>query len=50
MLGSGYRATVDALSTDQQDLLREQVVTALAARDVARIRTDVVYGIARRPA
>jgi ubiquinone/menaquinone biosynthesis C-methylase UbiE len=50
MLGSGYRATVDALSTDQQDLLREQVVTALAAKDVARIRTDVVYGIARRPA
>src|SRR5215475_2290955 len=36
ILGSGYRATVDALSADQQDLLREQVVTALAARDVAR--------------
>lgn len=48
ILGSGYRATVDALSADQQDLLREQVVTALAARDVARIRTDVVYGIASR--
>jgi ubiquinone/menaquinone biosynthesis C-methylase UbiE len=50
VLGTGYRATVDALGTDQQDLLREQVVTALASRDVARVRTDVVYGIATRPA
>ncbi len=48
VLGTGYRATIDALSADQQDLLREQVVTALAAQQVLTIRTDVVYGVATR--
>ncbi|MGN6792530.1 MAG: class I SAM-dependent methyltransferase [Streptosporangiaceae bacterium] len=50
VLGTGYRATIDALSADQQDLLREQVVTDLAARGIVTIRTDVVYGTATRPA
>jgi SAM-dependent methyltransferase len=50
VLGTGYRATIDALSADQQDLLREQVVTDLAAKEIAAIRTDVVYGTATRPA
>jgi ubiquinone/menaquinone biosynthesis C-methylase UbiE len=49
VLGTGYRATIDALSPDQQDLLREQVVTALDVRNVTSIRTDVVYGLATRP-
>lgn len=49
VLGTGYRATIDALSADQQDLLREQVVTDLAAKEIAAIRTDVVYGTATRP-
>jgi hypothetical protein len=49
VLGTGYRATIDALSPDQQDLLREQVVTALDGRNVTSIRTDVVYGLATRP-
>jgi ubiquinone/menaquinone biosynthesis C-methylase UbiE len=49
VLGTGYRATINALSADQQDLLREQVVTALDVRNVASIRTDVVYGVATRP-
>ncbi len=48
VLGTGYRATIDALGADQQDLLREQVVTALAAQQVLSIRTDVVYGAATR--
>ena len=48
MLGTGYRATIDALGADQQDLLRERVVTALAAQQVLSIRTDVVYGAATR--
>ena len=48
VLGTGYRATIDALGADQQDLLREQVVTALAAQQVLTIRTDVVYGAATR--
>jgi hypothetical protein len=49
-LGTGYRATIEALSADQQDLLREQVVTDLAANEIAAIRTDVVCGTATRPA
>ncbi len=49
VLGTGYRATINALSPDQQDLLREQVVTALGVRKVTSIRTDVVYGAATRP-
>lgn len=49
VLGTGYRATINALSADQQDLLREQVVTALDVRKVASIRADVVYGVATRP-
>ena len=50
VLGTGYRATIDALTADQQDLLRERVVTDLAAKEIAAIRTDVVYGTAIRPA
>jgi ubiquinone/menaquinone biosynthesis C-methylase UbiE len=50
VLGSGYRATIDELSADQQDLLREQVVSELAAREIVTIRTDVVYGSAIRSA
>jgi ubiquinone/menaquinone biosynthesis C-methylase UbiE len=50
VLGTGYRATIDALGEDQQDLLREQVVSALAARDIMTIRTNVVFSAATRPA
>jgi ubiquinone/menaquinone biosynthesis C-methylase UbiE len=50
VLGSGYRATVDALSADKQDSLRDRVIGELRARDVTTIRTDVVFGTARRPA
>jgi ubiquinone/menaquinone biosynthesis C-methylase UbiE len=50
VLGTGYRATIDALSLDQQDLVRQQVVTDLAARGITTIRTNVVFGVANRPA
>jgi ubiquinone/menaquinone biosynthesis C-methylase UbiE len=50
VLGTGYRATIDALGEDQQDLLRERVVSELASRGVTAIRTDVVFGAATRPA
>jgi len=46
VLGSGYRATVDALGRDQQDVLRESVLTELTSRSVTTLRTDVVYGTA----
>jgi len=44
VLGSGYRATVDALGQDQQDVLRQSVLTELSTRRVTTLRTDVVYG------
>jgi ubiquinone/menaquinone biosynthesis C-methylase UbiE len=50
VLGTGYRATIDALGEDQQDLLREQVISELAARDITTIRTNVIYGAATSPA
>jgi ubiquinone/menaquinone biosynthesis C-methylase UbiE len=48
VLGSGYRATVDALGQDQQDVLRQSVLTELSLRRVTTLRTDVVYARAIR--
>jgi ubiquinone/menaquinone biosynthesis C-methylase UbiE len=44
VLGSGYRATVDALDDQQRERLRRRVVGQLGARVVTRLRTDVVFG------
>jgi SAM-dependent methyltransferase len=46
VLGSGYRATVDALGDDQRERLRERVVGELRARGVTTVRSDVVFGTA----
>jgi ubiquinone/menaquinone biosynthesis C-methylase UbiE len=46
VLGSGYRATVDALRPDQRDHLRESILAELRAREVTVLQTDVVYGTA----
>jgi ubiquinone/menaquinone biosynthesis C-methylase UbiE len=46
VLGSGYRATVDALGDDQRQRLRERVVGELRTRGVTRLRNDVVFGSA----
>ena len=48
VLGSGYRATVDALSDDRRERLRERVVGELHTRKVTRLRNDVVFGGALR--
>ena len=48
VLGSAYRATVDALDQDQQDVLREDVLTKLSSRRISTLRTDVVFGRAIR--
>jgi ubiquinone/menaquinone biosynthesis C-methylase UbiE len=48
VLGSGYRATVDALSPDQRHQIRESLLADLRLREVTVVRTDVVYGTARR--
>ena len=48
VLGSGYRATVDALSPDQRDHLRESLLAELRSRECTVLQTDVVYGTASR--
>jgi len=49
VLGSGYRATVDALGGEQCESVRQDVLGTLRARGVTRIRTDVIFGTAGRP-
>ena len=49
VLGSGYRATVEALGPEQRDLLRGHVLGELRSRGVVALRTDVVFGSAERP-
>jgi ubiquinone/menaquinone biosynthesis C-methylase UbiE len=46
VLGSGYRATVDALADEQREQLRERVVGELRARRVTALQNDVVFGSA----
>jgi SAM-dependent methyltransferase len=48
VLGSGYRATVDALSPAQRELVRERLLAGLRERKVTTVRTDVVFGTATR--
>jgi ubiquinone/menaquinone biosynthesis C-methylase UbiE len=49
VLGSGYRATIDALSQEQQDLVRRRVLGKLRSDGITSVRTDVVFGTAQRP-
>lgn len=49
VLGSGYRATIEALSQEQRDTVREHVIRELSSADVTAVRTDVVFGTAERP-
>jgi ubiquinone/menaquinone biosynthesis C-methylase UbiE len=49
VLGSGYRATVDALGPEQRDQVRARLLADLRAAGVTTLRTDVVYGTAWRP-
>jgi hypothetical protein len=49
VLGTGYRATVDALSPEQRDRVREEVLAGLRSRGITSLRTDVVFGTAERP-
>ena len=48
VLGSGYRATVDALSGEQREQVRKRVIGDLRAQKITILRTDVVFGTARR--
>ena len=49
VLGTGYRATVDALSQEQRDVVRERLLSRLRSEGITSVRTDVVFSIARRP-
>jgi ubiquinone/menaquinone biosynthesis C-methylase UbiE len=49
VLGSGYRATVDAMSPDDSAALRNAVLSQLRREDVRVLTTDVVYATAIRP-
>ena len=49
VLGTGYRATVDALGQEQRDRVRGWLLSELRSRAVTTMRTDVVFGTARRP-
>ena len=49
VLGSGYRATIDALSQEQHDLIRRRVLSELQSDGITSLRTDVVFGTAQRP-
>ena len=50
VLGSGYRATADALSPVQQAQVRDRVLTELRSRGTTAITTNVVYGTATKTA
>jgi hypothetical protein len=50
VLGSGYRATADALSPARRAQVRDRVLAELRSRDTTAITTNVVYGTARKPA
>lgn len=49
VLGSGYRATTDALNADQRGRVRERVMDQLRSRRITAVRTDVIYGTATKP-
>jgi ubiquinone/menaquinone biosynthesis C-methylase UbiE len=46
VLGSGYRGTVDVLSDEQRERLRERVVGELGSRGIERLQNDVVFATA----
>jgi len=49
VLGSGYRATIDALTPGQRQQVRERVLGELRTQEIATLQTDVVFGMAARP-
>jgi ubiquinone/menaquinone biosynthesis C-methylase UbiE len=49
VLGSGYRATHDAMTTDEQRAVRRRVIDSLAQRSIASVETNVVFATAAKP-
>jgi SAM-dependent methyltransferase len=48
VLGSGYRATVEALGPAEREALHDRVLAKLRAQATLTLRTDVVFATARR--
>lgn len=46
VLGSGYRATVDALAPDAAERVRAATLASVRALDIRSITTDVIYAVA----
>jgi ubiquinone/menaquinone biosynthesis C-methylase UbiE len=46
VMGSGYRATVDALGESDRQELRDRVTGELRSRSITSVRNDVVFGTA----
>ena len=49
VLGSGYRATIDALSHDQRERVHQRPLSQLRSRNITTVRTNVIFGTAKRP-
>jgi ubiquinone/menaquinone biosynthesis C-methylase UbiE len=49
VLGSGYRATTDALIADKRERLREITLARLRAPNITTLTTNVVFATAHRP-
>jgi ubiquinone/menaquinone biosynthesis C-methylase UbiE len=50
VLGSGYRATVEALGPERCETVRTRLIEQLRADAIATLGISVVFGAARRPA
>ena len=48
VLGTGYRSTIDALTPEQVDAVREAVLGGLRRRNVRAVTTNVIYSQATR--
>lgn len=49
VLGTGYRAAIDALGQEQRAQVHRRLLSELRSCNVTAIRTDVVFGTANRP-
>ena len=48
VLGTGYRATINALSQEQRTQVHQRLLSELRSRNLTNVRTDVVFGTASR--
>ena len=49
VLGSGYRGTLDQLSAEDRERVREACTTYVRERSVRALEASVVYSLARKP-